>query len=63
MFGIGTGEIAVLIVVGLVVFGPDRMRSFARHIGSWMTSLRREADAVRRDISDLERKGDEHDGA
>ena len=33
MFGVGLPELAVIIVVGLLVFGPDRLPDYAKQAG------------------------------
>ena len=50
MFGIGLPELAVIIVVGILVFGPDRLPEFARQAGRMLRQLRNFAQAARDDI-------------
>ena len=52
MFDVGPLEILVLLVVGLLVFGPDRLPEMARQAGSWLRDLRRMVANARRDLSD-----------
>ena len=52
MFDIGVGEIVVIAVVGLLVFGPDRLPEMARQAGSWMRDLRKMVASARREVSD-----------
>lgn len=52
MFDIGVGEILVIAVVGLLVFGPDRLPEMAKQAGSWMRDLRRMVASARREVSD-----------
>lgn len=40
MFGIGLPEIAVIIVVAVLVFGPDRLPEFGRQAGRFVRQLR-----------------------
>ena len=40
MFNVGIGEIAVIVVVCLVVFGPERVPQIARQIGRFLGQLR-----------------------
>jgi sec-independent protein translocase protein TatB len=42
----------VLLMVGLLVFGPDRLPEMARQAGSWIRDLRRMVANARRDLSD-----------
>ncbi len=41
MFGIGTPELLVILVVALIVLGPERMPEIARALGRAMAELRR----------------------
>ena len=50
MFGVGLPELAVLIVVGLLVFGPDRLPEFARQAGRMVRQVRDFSQATRDDI-------------
>ena len=52
MFGIEAPELLVLLIVGLLVFGPDRLPEMARQAGSWVRDLRRMVANARRDLSD-----------
>lgn len=50
MFGIGTGELLVLLVLALLVLGPERMPRLARDIGRTMGDLRRTSDDLRQEF-------------
>ncbi len=50
MFGIGLPELAVIIVVAVVVFGPDRLPDFARQAGRFVRQVRQFTQAARDDI-------------
>jgi Tat protein translocase TatB subunit len=52
VFGIEAPELLVLLIVGLLVFGPDRLPEMARQAGSWVRDLRRMVANARRDLSD-----------
>src|SRR5207245_1862614 len=47
MFGIGTGELLLILVIALIVLGPERMPRMARDIGRVVGELRRTSDELR----------------
>jgi sec-independent protein translocase protein TatB len=47
MFNIGSGELALIAVVALLVLGPKRLPELARGIGKFMREFRRQTDEVR----------------
>ena len=47
MFNIGSGEIALIAVVALLLLGPSRLPELARGIGKFMREFRRQTDEVR----------------
>jgi sec-independent protein translocase protein TatB len=50
MLGIGLPELMVILVVGLVVFGPDRLPDFARQAGRMVKQVRVMTRQARDDI-------------
>ncbi|HYO41477.1 MAG TPA: sec-independent translocase [Nocardioidaceae bacterium] len=50
MFGIGLPELMVIIVVAVIVFGPDRLPDFARQAGRLVRQVRQFTQAARDDI-------------
>lgn len=50
MFGIGIGEIILILVIGTLVVGPDRMVAFARDAGRILAKFRRETDSVSKEF-------------
>ncbi len=50
MFGVGLPELAVIIVVGLLVFGPDRLPDYAKQAGQLVRQVRAFSTATRDDI-------------
>lgn len=52
MFDIGVGELAVIAVVGLLVFGPDRLPDMARQVARWVRDLRRIVASARSEVTE-----------
>ncbi|WP_157249532.1 sec-independent translocase [Nonomuraea typhae] len=50
MFGLGWAEIGALIVIGLLVFGPDKLPQVAAQAGQTLRNLRRLATTARDDL-------------
>ncbi|HEY1417445.1 MAG TPA: twin-arginine translocase TatA/TatE family subunit [Myxococcaceae bacterium] len=47
MFNLGAGEIAVIMIVALLLLGPDKLPELARGIGKFVREFRRQTDDVR----------------
>ncbi len=52
MFGVGLPEMAVIAVVAVLVFGPDRLPDLAKQAGRFLRQLRTMANAARDEIRD-----------
>ena len=52
MFGIGTTELLVLFVLGLLVLGPKRLPELARTVGRGLAEFRRASSDIRREFLD-----------
>ena len=50
-FGMGWPEIALIGVVGVLLFGPDKLPDFARQAGQFLRTLRRMAQDAKTDLS------------
>ncbi|MBZ5737311.1 sec-independent translocase [Nocardioides mangrovi] len=50
MFGIGLPELAVILVVAVMVFGPDKLPDLARQAGRLMRQARSMANAARDEL-------------
>ena len=50
MFDIGFQELMLIMVVALLVIGPERMPSVARKAGLWFGKVRRFVGSVKEDI-------------
>src|SRR2546423_5044235 len=48
--GMGPGELLLVLVLALIVFGPDKMPEIARQIGKTVGELRRVSSEVTREI-------------
>lgn len=64
MFGISLTELTLILVVALVVLGPERLPTMLRTLGAWLTKLRRMTTEVRAQtgIDDLLRTEGFHGG-
>lgn len=51
MFDIGPAEILVVLVVAIVVFGPDKLPQFARQAGRFVRTARRMMDDAKSDLA------------
>ena len=62
MFGIGLPELLVILVLGLLVLGPQRLPEVARTIGRLYGQLRRASEefqrTIRQDLAAIERQED-----
>src|SRR2546423_1921080 len=47
---LGGGEILVILLVALIVFGPQRLPDIARQVGKAMSEVRKMQDSVKREI-------------
>jgi sec-independent protein translocase protein TatB len=50
VFGVGLPEFLVIFVVGILVFGPDRLPEFARQAGRLVRQVRQFTQAARDDL-------------
>lgn len=50
MFGIGVGELIVIMIIAFVVVGPEKLPQIARALGRGLYEIRRATDEVREDI-------------
>ena len=51
MFDFGFGEIVLILMVALVVLGPERLPKTARTIGQWVGKVRYYVGSVKNDLS------------
>lgn len=51
MFDIGFSEILVIMVVALVVIGPERLPKVARSMGQWWGRIQRYLNKIKQDVN------------
>jgi sec-independent protein translocase protein TatB len=52
VFGVGLPEFAVLAILALLVFGPDRLPEVARQAGRMVRTLREMANSARQQVAE-----------
>ncbi|MBW9206781.1 Sec-independent protein translocase protein TatB [Mumia sp. zg.B53] len=50
MFDVGVAEMAVIVIVAVLVFGPERLPEFARQLGRLVRTVRQMADNAKADL-------------
>jgi sec-independent protein translocase protein TatA len=59
MFGFGMPEIVILLVLALIVFGPQKLPELCRSLGKGMAEFKRASNDFRRRIEDEARTAGE----
>jgi sec-independent protein translocase protein TatB len=54
MFGIGFTEIVVILVIALIVLGPEKLPEIAKALGRAMREFRTATDEIKRSVSDID---------
>ena len=52
MFGIGGQELILLMLIGLIVLGPERLPRIANQLGSWLGQARRMTRVMKRQLEE-----------
>jgi sec-independent protein translocase protein TatB len=52
VFGIGGQELILLMLIGLIVLGPERLPRVANQLGSWLGQARRMTRVMKRQLED-----------
>lgn len=50
MFNVGGGELLLILLVALLVLGPDKLPDFSRKVGRAMSEVRRLSDGFQREM-------------
>ena len=52
MSGIGSSELIILLLIGLIILGPKRLPQIANQLGSWIGQARRMTRAMKRQLEE-----------
>ena len=54
MFGIGAGEFILIMIVGLIVFGPSKLPEIGRSVGKLLREFRKAQSALTATLSEVD---------
>ncbi|MDK2927893.1 MAG: sec-independent protein translocase protein TatA [Bacillota bacterium] len=52
MLGIGTGELILILVVALIIFGPGKLPEMGRALGRAVAEFKQASESMKKEISD-----------
>ncbi|MBI2067600.1 MAG: twin-arginine translocase TatA/TatE family subunit [Deltaproteobacteria bacterium] len=53
MFGLGTGELLVVLALALIFIGPEKIPSIATQLGRAIRKFRQSIDEIKSDLKDV----------
>ena len=56
MLGLGIGEVLLILVVGLLVLGPEKLPKVARQLGKGIREFRKAAHEFQRNFNDIDKE-------
>lgn len=59
MFGIGTGELLIIFLLALLLFGPQKLPEIARWMGRAVREARKAWSELQREIMSVNEESDE----